>query len=200
VSEEFAGWHRVGGRQLQFYATNDEIAEWLSETLPPSLGPYTVLGQEWEQGRWQAFEHPLDDVLEAFALHAAGHWVRSSVLSPALSAADLRQPEDIKRLSYRGLIQVHVGREGADGRLSEASIGIVDRIRHETTGRERRRPGYLRIFERLRRSMRKRLVVETVYTFPDGTVTEHWPMTARAAEAHARGDVQFDARPVGLRE
>jgi hypothetical protein len=38
------------------------------------------------------------------------------------------------------------------------------------------------------------------YAFPDGTVSEHWPMTARAADAHRRGDVRFAAEPVGLRE
>lgn len=86
-----------------------------------------------------------------------------------------------------------------NGRVWEASIGIVDRIRRERTGREIRHVEYLRIFERLRRSMRKRLVVTTEYRVANGSVSEHWPMTARAADAHARGEVTFAAEPVGLK-
>jgi phosphoribulokinase len=41
---EFAGWERAGrGRLLQFYATHDEIAEWILEMLPPTFAPYTLL-------------------------------------------------------------------------------------------------------------------------------------------------------------
>jgi hypothetical protein len=53
---------------------------------------------------------------------------------------------------------------------------MIDRIRHEATGEERRQREYLRIVERLRRSMRNRLVVET----------EDWPSTERAAVEHGR--------------
>jgi hypothetical protein len=200
MEDEFAGWQRVGGRRLQFYATDDEIAEWLLEMLPPRFGPYSVLAQEWAAGDWRTFEQPIKDIRDFFADHRnANFWIRSRVLSPGLVAEELSAPEDNKRLSFRGLILIQLGRD-FDGRLDEASIGIVDRIRHETTGRERRRHEYLRIFDRLRRSMRKRLVVETVRTLPDGTTTEDWRMTARAADAHVRGKVKFAAEPIGLRE
>jgi hypothetical protein len=193
AGDEFEGWFRVGGHVLHFYATDAEIAEWLQETLPPEFGPYSIVGQEWHDGRWQPFEYPLTAIDECFMRHrSANLWVRSDVLSPGLTG------EDEKRLSFNGLINVQLGRQ-RNGRLDEASVGIVDRIRHEGTGRERRRPEYLRIFERLRRSMRKRLVVTTAYTFPDGSVSETWPMTARAADAHSRGEVTFTANPVGLR-
>lgn len=63
---------------------------------------------------------------------------------------------------------------------------MVDRIRHETSGEEVRQPDYLRIFERLRRSMKARLVMETA----------DWPMTARAADELNRGLVKFTATPI----
>jgi hypothetical protein len=67
------------------------------------------------------------------------------------------------------------------------------------SGEERRQTEYMQIFERLRRSMRKRLVVATACALPNGTVREDWPMTARAADSHSRGEVTFAANPVGLR-
>jgi len=51
------------------------------------------------------------------------------------------------------LILLQLCRE-RNSRLGEARTAVVDRTRHEATGEERRRPEYLRIFERLRRSMR----------------------------------------------
>jgi hypothetical protein len=193
AGDEFAGWYRAGGHRLQFYATDAEIAEWLQEMLPPESAPYSIVGREWQDGRWQPFEYALAAIEGCFRRHrSANLWIRSDVLSPGLTG------QDEKRLSFDGLILVQLGSQ-RNGRLEEASIGIVDRIRHEATGRERRRPEYLRIFERLRRSMRKRLVVTTAYTFPDGSVNESWPMTARAADAHSRGEVTFTANPVGLR-
>jgi hypothetical protein len=193
VGDELAGWYRVGGHRLQFYATDAEIAEWLLEMLPATFGPYSVIGQEWQDGRWEPFEYPLDRIIEVFEAPRQA-WIRSEVLSPQVP------PGDDKRQSFGGLILVQPGSE-RNGRVGEASIAVVDRIRHELTGEERRQPEYLRIFERLRRSMRKRLVVATSYTFPDGRVSrDHWPMTARAADAHARGEVRFDAEPIGLRE
>jgi hypothetical protein len=200
VRDELASWSRVGGHGLQFYATDEEIADWLLEMLPPSFAPYSILGQEFRSDRWETFEHPVEDVLESFKQHQTeNHWLRSSVLSPDLRTDDLKRPEDVVRLSFGGLILIQPGRE-REGRRWESRISIVDRIRHVTTGRELRHTEYLRIFERLRRSMRKRLVVETAYTSPDGDVGEDWPMTARAADAHARGDVSFAAEPVRRRK
>jgi hypothetical protein len=193
AGEEFAGWYRAGGHRLQFYATDAEIAEWLQEMLPPESAPFGIVGREWQEGRWQPFEYALAAIDDCFMRHRSENlWIRSDVLSPGLTS------EDEKRLSFHGLILVQLGSQ-RNGRLEEASIAIVDRIRHEPTGRERRRTEYLRIFERLRRSMQKRLVVTTVYTFPDGSVGESWRMTARAADAHSRGEVTFTANPFGLR-
>jgi hypothetical protein len=163
--------------------------------LPAAYGPYGLLGREWDEAsrRWQPFRYALDELAACFERHRGSNlWIRSDVLSPGLTAADE------KSLTFAGLIAVQLGYERSE-KLGDASISIVDRIRHEVTGRERRHAEYLRIFERLRRSMRKRLVVKTAYTFPDGSVGEHWRMTARAADAHVRGEVTFAAEPVGLR-
>ena len=158
VGDEFAGRHRVGGHRLQFYAIDAEIVEWLGETLPETFGPYDVVGQEWQGGRWEPFTFPLDAIEPALKTHrrSANWWIRSQRLSSHVP------PGDDKRQSFNGLILVQLGGE-RNGRIEESSIAVVDRIRHAASGAERRQPEYLQIFERLRRSMRKRLVVATAY-------------------------------------
>jgi hypothetical protein len=193
MAESLDDWYRVGGSRLQFYATNDEVAEWLEEMLLPEFAPYAVIGQERRDDQWRPFEFALKQIREAFRHRHVNYWIRSDVLSPGLTGTDE------KRVSFSGLILVQPGREW-QGRIGDSSIAIVDRIRHIETGEERRRPEYRRIFDRLRRSMRKRLVVKTLRTFPDGETQESFPMTARAADAHARGEITFDVEPVGLRD
>jgi hypothetical protein len=193
MAESLDDWYRVGGSRLQFYATDDEVAEWLEEMLLGEFAPYAVIGQERSDDQWRPFEFALEQIREAFRQRHVNYWIRSDVLSPGLTGTDE------KRVSFSGLILVQPGRE-RKGRIEDSSIAVVDRIRHIETSEERRRPEYRRIFDRLRRSMRKRLVVKTLRTFSDGGTQESFPMTARAADAHARGEMTFDVEPVGLRD
>ena len=161
---------------MQFYATDEEIADWLVETLPGQYAPYVILREEWAHPRLAVHAYALDDVAASFvADRSARHWIKSEVLSPELDPRDVRRTDDLDRLSFSGLIAISVTAEFS-GRIEPASIGMIDLIRHEVTGKERRQPEYLRIFERLRRSMRKRLVVET----------EDWPSTERSAVERAQ--------------
>jgi hypothetical protein len=176
VAEDLNGWYRAGGREMQFYATDEEIAEWLVATLPVQYAPYVILREEWAHPRMVVHPYALDDVAASFtADRSARHWIQSKVLSPELGPREVRRPDDLGKLSFRGLVAIRVMDEFG-GRMEPASMTMIDRIRHEATGEERRQPEYLRIFERLRRSMRKRLVVKT----------EGWPSTERSAVERAR--------------
>jgi hypothetical protein len=195
MADEYDGWQRVGGRNFQFYATDEEIAEWLIETLPTQFVPYSVLGREWRDSRWRFFDYPLADVRACMSHHRRSNlWIRSHAPTPSVSAAS-----DERELSLGGLILVQLGRQLTDGKLDEARLAVVDRIRHAASGREHRHRDYKRIFDRLKRAMQKRLVVTTQIALPDGTATDGWPMTARAAEEHVRDTVRFTAEPTGLR-
>ena len=186
MDDDFTGWNRVGGRSLRFYAMDGEVADWLVETLPADFAPYVVFRELWEHPRFVVYERPIDDIARSFAEdRAARHWIKSAVLTPHLQQEDISVPSDLGKLSFNALILIRLGAD-RHGRRETATLGLVDRIRHDETGHERRQPEYLRIFERLRRSMRKRLVVPT----------EDWPMTAQAAAAHARGEVEFAASPI----
>jgi hypothetical protein len=107
TSDELAGWYRVGGHRLNFYATDAEIAEWLLEMLPATFGPYSVIGQEWHDGQWEPFEYPVDEIVTALEAHrgAVNQWIRSDTLSAHVPAGD------DKRHSFGGLTLVQLGRE-----------------------------------------------------------------------------------------
>jgi hypothetical protein len=97
--DDYPGWHRVGGRSLQFYATHTEIAEWLQETLPPEHGPWSVVGLVWSENRWHPFDYPLEDLEECFARSPnANLWLHSNELTPGLAADDPVQHEPIRKL------------------------------------------------------------------------------------------------------
>jgi hypothetical protein len=160
------------------------------EMLLPEFAPYALIGQEWRDDQWHPFEFCLSEARDAFRRRHVNYWIRAHVLSPGLSGTDE------KRLSFSVLVQP--GREW-QGRITDSSIAVVDRIRHMQTGEERRQPEYRRIFDRLRRAIRKRLVVRSLRTLPSGETQESFSMTARAADAHARGEVSFDVEPIGLK-
>jgi len=164
MTDEYDGWDRVGGRNFQFYATDDEIAEWLRETLLQHFAPYSALGREWLNSRWQRFDCPIHDIRTGITDHRQSNlWIRSHLLTP-----DLSRESEVTELSFGGLLLLQLGREREDGRLDDARLAVVDRIRHAATGRERRHVEYKRIFDRLKRAMQKRLVVTTQITLRDG--------------------------------
>lgn len=81
--DELNDWQRTGtGRGLQFYANDDEIAEWLLRMLPSAQAPYTILGQEWVDGSWRSFEHQIEEIRGALMRHRGlNQWIRSLVLA-----------------------------------------------------------------------------------------------------------------------
>jgi len=180
---DFTGWHRVGGHSFQFYATDDEVAEWLLETLPAEFAPYIVFREDPKPPRLVVHEWDIADIRRSFTEDRdARHWIKSAVLSRDLNASDIFVPSDLGKLSFGGLISVRLGSDWK-GRRETTDMGLIDRIRHDRTSAEQRQPEYREIFERLRRTMGKRLVVDT----------DDWPMTVRAEAAQARGAVTFAA-------
>ena len=56
-------WDRVGGRVIQFFATDEEVDDVLKQYLPVKYGPYFLVGSEWvklNNGKhaWKPFSYP----------------------------------------------------------------------------------------------------------------------------------------------
>ena len=170
---------------MQFYATDEEIADWLVEKLPGQYAPYVVLGEQWASPHLAVHAYALDDVATSFSAdRPARHWIKSGVLSPELDPREIRRPDDMGKLSFSGLIAIRVTDEFG-GRIEPASMTMVDRIRHETTGEERRQPEYLRIFERCE----VRCANVSSSRLRTGRARNVQPSSARSSTDHLRNTV-----------
>jgi hypothetical protein len=108
--------------------------------------PVLILREEWAHPRLAVHAYARDDVAASFvADRSARHWIKSEELSPALEPRDVLRTDDLDRLSSSGLIAISVTAVFS-GHIEPASIGMIDLIRHEVTGEERRQPEYLRTF------------------------------------------------------
>ena len=90
---------------MQFYAREDEIADWIVESLPAKHAPYFFLRQEpAPRSGLSVREVESEELAASLARHRGkAHWVGSKVLSPDLDARDISRPEDVAKLNFRGL-------------------------------------------------------------------------------------------------
>lgn len=201
-SSQMELWERASrGRELQFFATDDELYDWLMCSLPGEFQPYFLLGQDRiEEGRtyrWEAFDIPLADSIRSFRERPRGRYIynlRSRTLTPDLR---LTHQVDVSRLcTLNGLICIEHGFVHR-GKQDPSRISLVDRVRSVATGEVIHSKGYLTIYRALKRQIRARLTYATVMTFPDGSELEDRDlclMTQDAVEAYSEG-WPFKSRP-----
>jgi hypothetical protein len=193
------GWYRPGGHRLDFFATRDELQELLDLGLPDAFAPWHLTGADslprpdqpdrYYQSPWSS---PDIDLAAASRTPALRTRTDFFIWSEQLTSGE--PPRGTGSLhevlcSFNGFLLLQLGGQDSLARFSPSSWCIVDRIVHWTTGEERRYPDYLRVYNRLRRLIRKRLIASSVQIFPDGEewVNAHVKWTAGAAAAHAAG-------------
>jgi hypothetical protein len=200
-------WHRVGrGRVLQFFATDDEIQEWLLSALPPEYGPYTLVGADLvqiEKKKYiqKGFEFGIDELKRAMYEQDETrweYWIRSKVITPQLDFSRHKMISWI--LSYSGLVGLHHGsynkNKWVDG-LDASSIGIVDQVNNDKTGEKIQHKEYLNIFKKLNREIKNHLCYSSFWKYKDGSEREDFEsrlMTEKAVRAYEEG-MKFVNRP-----
>jgi len=189
-------WFRIGrGRELQFFATDDEVQSWLLNFLPEEYAPYSLVGADLiKKGKIyieQGFEFDISELEKAMYEKDETrwhYWIRSKVLTPELR---LITGERITwTLSYSGLVSLQHGRELQNMGRDASSIGIVERVKNEKTGEIRHHKDYLRIFNSLKRKVKRTLCYSTIHKFKNGTVAEDTRlqlMTEKAVRAYEDG-------------
>ena len=199
------GWFRLGrGKSLQFFATDEEVQQWLNEALPSEYAPYflvsTDLVKEGKDYVQSPFQCDIADFLkcqrEKAAKRRINFWIWSKILTPDLS---LRHGTWVTAaLSLNGLVHLQHGsifapQKGADPAHTlyrdVSSIGLVHRVQHVETGEIRVYEDYLRVFEKLRRRIKKSLVYSSIMSI-DGQkeeLTDFPLMTEGAARSHETG-------------
>jgi hypothetical protein len=197
-------WYRVGrGQVLQFFATDEEVQEWLVSMLPQEYAPYTLVGAdmiEIDKNKYieKGFEFDITELKKAIYEKEEPrwqYWIRSKVITPKLDFS--REKKITWVLSYTGLVGLdHGGQVKRIGR-DASSIGIVDKIKNKKTDEVIRHNEYLKIFNILARRIKKHLCYSSFWKFKNGTEREDFKlqlMTEKAVKAHEEGFV-FKNRP-----
>jgi hypothetical protein len=201
ILEDPRQWERVGGRELQFFATDAEVRGWLTQHLLPQYAPYHLVGSDLVEEGGIYVEDPFqceaDELLPCmYAARSKRYNFRcwSEVLTPWLQ---LRRGQPIGAIcSLSGLVLLQHGLAN-QGRRDVSRIAIADKARHIPTGEVVQHTGYLEVYQTLRREIKKSLRYACVWLFPNGTEVEDdrlgcW--TEGAAREYGVG-VPFLARP-----
>jgi hypothetical protein len=191
-------WFRPGGHRLDFFATLDELQQILDIGLPDALAPWHLTGSDLvprpdRPDRY--YQHPwsLPNVDLASATQTPTRSrTKLFIWSERLTSGEPPQVPGTKYetlCSINGFLLLRLGHLDNFSRTTSCSWGHVDRFVNVTTGEERRYPEYLKVFNRIRRLIRKHLIAPSVLTFPNGMdwVNEHTRWTAGAIAAHASG-------------
>lgn len=185
---------RVGrGRRIDFVTTLGELQDLLHGALRADEGPWALTGvdlvrTEARRYRQQSFVCPTIELAtcdKTAVHHRINVWAWSGALTQRLP----RPSERYERVcSFNGFIGVQRSGDWSSGGGGEAALMVVDRVRH-LSGDERHHAEYRRVFERLRRALRKRLVAETQRRDKEGNnyVDDTLRWTAAAIEAHESG-------------
>jgi hypothetical protein len=190
-------WCRVGrGKELQFFATDSEVQEWLLRCLPSANRPYSLVGEDLipfdkrhyapKPFRFELSEFP-QCVYRSTGDTRFNFWIHSDRLTPGLRLDQRASPGAI--CSLNGLLLLQHG-SCLDGRRDASRIAIVDRVQHAITGETRHYYDYLVVFKHLRKIIRRALIYSSMQTFADGHIEEDTSlqlMTDGAVRSHHAG-------------
>jgi hypothetical protein len=162
---EVDGWYRRGGQRCTVHVTTEELAAAVRAGLPDELGPWHLTGSDSHptpdgRRKWHAWNE--DDVcLDRHGQTSSGHranmWIWSSALTrshPPLS--DSANYETW--CSYNGFLLVQSATEviwrPSAGHPTARDVCVVDAV-YTATGDLVTHPGYLSVWRRIARRLRK---------------------------------------------
>ena len=176
-------WYRIGSHRYEFFATNDEIQQFLLKELPDKFAPYSLVTTSGKVVR----EVMLDQLQQLIADRHLNIFLRSHQLTPDLDKAmkqfRRQRPDDYQfQLGFAGLILVQ------PGALAPGSFdfSLVDKLCHEPSGKIIKQDAYRPLFNAMKRLIRKKLVVWAVYDY--GSVKQEYkkPMLTEGFAAAIR--------------
>jgi hypothetical protein len=206
--KDVSRWTRVGkGRELQFYATNEEVASWMQSVLPLDYAPYYLVGAERVkegsvyQDRVFKCEIPeFLQVLSSSTTRLYNFWIWSQALTPDLPLSRRERIDAV--FSNNGLVLLQHGlmtedyRDPSRHRRCHASrIAITDRVFNIETQETRTYEDYLHIYKKLHNAIRKDLVYISIVHDKHGheSKTRYKMWTERAAHKYQAGFPYWDS-------
>lgn len=199
-------WSRDGrGKEIQFYATNEEIISFFSLFSQENEGGAFFfegadLVRDDETGRFfeQPFSVSLIDAFDKDSNNFFRHrnlWLRSEQLTESIVSIFEREIGHICSLSGLVLFQPSFGTKKGN---SPCRLSIVCKVRNNETLVVHRHSDYIKIFRGLQAIVENALCYESMHRFPDGheeTNGKILRMTQGVAQLHKEG-VTFLDRPV----
>jgi hypothetical protein len=150
-------WQRYGrGQELQFYATDEEVARYLTE-LPSEFGPYrTVVSRLVVEGgrSRQEFEIGSGPSVASTIVGSsqlADQWLHGAAVAPALP-----KTLSIDWCVVNGLVLLQHGATRGDKRLV-SRIAIIDKIVNKSSGETVRLAKQLGLFKAIAKRLRRDL-------------------------------------------
>lgn len=200
-------WTRTGrGRSFQFFASDGELQHLLDTVLPSEFEPYQLVGADKVREDGAFVELPFAEAVRRFheCCIAAPNarftvWIHSRSITPELV---LRRGSAVEATcAVNGLVLVQHGtiarnyQTGVVGR-DPTRLGVVHRVVHSKTGEVKSHESYARVFDALRRAVRRQLRFAAIYRFPTGErEVPGLGITEGAASSHSDGIVVLSHRP-----
>lgn len=196
---EINQWDRVGGRNIQFYAIDEEVDIVLTHHLPAKYAPYFLIGSEGikkDNGEyvWKPYSHPVTDFID---LRKRGYWyffIQSVILTPDLLLPTENNGYGV--MSFNGLINLQHG-SIRNGRWDDSSFATVDRVVNKVTQELVEHKEYLAIYNALKRGFKKILYYPTISTDLLGRQykQKNIMMSKAFAEKYLKGEIKASAAP-----
>lgn len=166
-------WVRVGrGKELQFFATDQDIEEWLSDGLASEYQPYEAVEIRSDElsSAPAARRIPLASLANHLATRPdfANVWLRSRAIPDTfkLEEVDATQLEDA--CACNGYVILQHGLMFR-GKKDVSRIAIIEEIAHAANPELRiKHAEYRKVFRSLARRIEQGLAYGTVWTYPDG--------------------------------
>jgi hypothetical protein len=132
IIEDVTRWDRVGGRELQFFATDAEVVIWLTKHLPGQCAPYHLVGSDvvpdgavYVQQPYQCEINELVECASAASPRRYSFWIWSEALTPGLRLRRGQQVDSV--CSFNGLVLLQHGFLH-HGRRDVSRISIADKV------------------------------------------------------------------------
>ena len=186
-------WTGVGrGRDFQFFATDEDIMEILSDALPEEFGPYALLAPYPEvhgKGYREAVRRRA--VSDFAGLRAEGFelfQIESHAITGEVDFSGVQQLGVL--LAVNGLLRLHHGDCSKKLGWLPSHLGLLHRIVQQFSGEHHEHREYDRIFGCLKRAVRKRLRYRTESVHEDGANYDYSiSMTELFKQAVERGEI-----------
>lgn len=173
-------WARVKGHGCwQFYATTNEIQSVILESMNSNYEHYVFTGSDivinpgetnYHQEPFEFAINELDTVYTYSNYSILTIWIRSYYLNPHLKLLPYTDVETI--CSYYGFIAISIGRK-FKGAFEPWGISVVTHIANMDTNEIIEIHEYQKLYNRLKRNLRKILHYTTNYTDPEGVINKN---------------------------